>query len=323
MRVVMFCHSLVSDWNHGNAHFLRGVVARAARARPRGRASTSRATAGAVANLCASTATAALDAFRAAYPGAASRSATTPATLDLDAALDGADLVLVHEWNDPELVARASARTARRSGRYRAAVPRHAPPLRHRPRGDGRATTSRDYDGVLAFGDVIRDLYLRARLGRSARGPGTRPPTPASSAPLRRREPRGRSRLDRQLGRRRAHRRAARVPARAGARARPARARATACAIPSDAPRALRRRRHRATAAGCRTIDVPAVFARYRVTVHVPRRPYVEALPGIPTIRAVRGARLRHPAGLRAVGRRRGPVHAGRGLPRRARRRAR
>jgi spore maturation protein CgeB len=26
MRVVLFCHSLRSDWNHGNAHFLRGVV---------------------------------------------------------------------------------------------------------------------------------------------------------------------------------------------------------------------------------------------------------------------------------------------------------
>ena len=30
---------------------------------------------------------------------------------------------------------------------------------------------------------------------------------------------------------------------------------------------------------------VPLAFARARVTVHVPRRPYVEALPGIPTIR--------------------------------------
>lgn len=29
----------------------------------------------------------------------------------------------------------------------------------------------------------------------------------------------------------------------------------------------------------------PEVFAKYRFTVHVPRRPYVEALPGIPTIR--------------------------------------
>jgi hypothetical protein len=26
MRFVLFCHSLVSDWNHGNAHFLRGVL---------------------------------------------------------------------------------------------------------------------------------------------------------------------------------------------------------------------------------------------------------------------------------------------------------
>src|SRR5690606_26521038 len=31
--------------------------------------------------------------------------------------------------------------------------------------------------------------------------------------------------------------------------------------------------------------DVPKVFARHRVTVHIPRRPYVESLPGIPTIR--------------------------------------
>src|SRR3954451_20896644 len=29
----------------------------------------------------------------------------------------------------------------------------------------------------------------------------------------------------------------------------------------------------------------PAAFAAHGVTVHVPRRPYVEALPGIPTIR--------------------------------------
>ena len=26
MRIVMFCHSLVSDWNHGHAHFLRGIA---------------------------------------------------------------------------------------------------------------------------------------------------------------------------------------------------------------------------------------------------------------------------------------------------------
>jgi spore maturation protein CgeB len=31
--------------------------------------------------------------------------------------------------------------------------------------------------------------------------------------------------------------------------------------------------------------DVPAVFARHKVTVHIPRRPYLESLPGVPTIR--------------------------------------
>src|SRR5262252_5994349 len=30
---------------------------------------------------------------------------------------------------------------------------------------------------------------------------------------------------------------------------------------------------------------VPEVFAQFGLTVHVPRRPYVESLPGIPTIR--------------------------------------
>src|SRR5213079_2110573 len=29
----------------------------------------------------------------------------------------------------------------------------------------------------------------------------------------------------------------------------------------------------------------PELFSRHRLTVHVPRRPYVEKLPGIPTIR--------------------------------------
>jgi spore maturation protein CgeB len=31
--------------------------------------------------------------------------------------------------------------------------------------------------------------------------------------------------------------------------------------------------------------EVPRIFARYRLTVHVPRRPYATALPGVPTIR--------------------------------------
>ena len=31
--------------------------------------------------------------------------------------------------------------------------------------------------------------------------------------------------------------------------------------------------------------EVPRIFSEFRVTVHVPRRPYATALPGVPTIR--------------------------------------
>src|SRR5207237_2417696 len=30
---------------------------------------------------------------------------------------------------------------------------------------------------------------------------------------------------------------------------------------------------------------VPEIFSKFRATIHVPRRPYTQALPGIPTIR--------------------------------------
>jgi spore maturation protein CgeB len=53
---------------------------------------------------------------------------------------------------------------------------------------------------------------------------------------------------------------------------------------PPSAQRAVRRAglAYRGWIANAR---VPAVFAEHTVTVHVPRRPYVHALPGIPTIR--------------------------------------
>src|SRR5919109_1929248 len=99
MRIVLFCHSLVSDWNHGNAHFLRGVVSELGRRghdvlvyEPRDGWS--------ITNLRADAGDAALASYREAYPGLASRFYELD-RLDLDAALEGAQLVLVHEWNDP------------------------------------------------------------------------------------------------------------------------------------------------------------------------------------------------------------------------------
>ena len=104
MRVVLFCHSLLSDWNHGNAHFLRGICTELL---ARGHQVTVHepADAWSLANLVAEHGQAPLEGFARAYPQLASHRHDL-ATLDLDAALDHADLVIVHEWNDHQLVKR-------------------------------------------------------------------------------------------------------------------------------------------------------------------------------------------------------------------------
>ena len=157
MRIVIFCHSLVSDWNHGNAHFLRGVVAELL---DRGhevsvhepRDGWSRR------NLLADAGPQALNAFDAAFPWARGvvkeYGSSGP---DLDLALEDADLVIAHEWSDPPLVAALGRR--RRAGRF--ALLFHD--SHHRavsaPHEMARFDLS-GFDGVLAFGEVMRRLYL-------------------------------------------------------------------------------------------------------------------------------------------------------------------
>src|SRR5688500_7339458 len=102
MRIVCFYHSLISDWNHGNAHFLRGVVSELVRRGHDVRVLEPRA-GWSLSNLLADHGEQVLRGFRAHYPGLESELYEL-ATLDLDLTLSGADLVLVHEWNDPELV---------------------------------------------------------------------------------------------------------------------------------------------------------------------------------------------------------------------------
>src|SRR4051812_18582547 len=101
MRIAMFYHSLISDWNHGNAHFLRGVVAELQDRRHEVRVYEPR-DAWSVENLVRDHGTAPIDEFKRAYPGLSSERYNLK-DFDLDHALDGADLVLVHEWSDPEL----------------------------------------------------------------------------------------------------------------------------------------------------------------------------------------------------------------------------
>jgi spore maturation protein CgeB len=280
VKLVGFYHSLISDWNHGNAHFLRGVVGELV-ARGHEVAVFEPEDAWSVVNLVRDHGAAAVAAFHAAYPQLCRRvSERYGAALDLDRALDGADAVIVHEWNDPELVARI--------GRHRAEGGRYALLFHDTHHRSVTAPAElarydlRHYDGVLAFGGVIRDLYRR-------HGWAARAWTWHEAADTRVFGPRPAIARSGDLvwignwgdGERTAELHAMLIEPVA---ALGLRARVHGVRYPETARRAL-------ADAGIRyagwlaNFDAPEVFARHTVTVHVPRRPYALALPGIPTIR--------------------------------------
>lgn len=275
MRLALFYHSLVSDWNHGNAHFLRGLATELIELgcevriyEPAGGWS--------LAHLRAQHGEGPIQAFHAAYPGLASV-LYDPLAIDLDEALDGVDVVIAHEWNDPVLIARL--------GRYRARS-RSCTLLFHDTHHRAISAPEElsdlsDYDGVLAFGEVLRERYERRGWARQAW-------TWHEAADTRRFRPlKGPRDLDLVFvgnwgdG----ERTAALMDFVVGpVRDLALRARFHGVRYPRQALRALREAgiEH---AGFLPNFEVPAVLARARATVHVPRRYYVEQLPGIPTIR--------------------------------------
>ena len=313
MKVVLFCHSLVSDWNHGNAHFLRGVVAELlerghevrvfepadgwSRRQPprRAGAGAGRGVPRAFPQL-SSTLYELGDAGSRRGPGRG-RPRARPRV------------------ERPR--AGAPHRCAPAARRLPAALSRHPPPRGHRAARRWRGSICAHYDGVLAFGERDPRPLPRARWARrawtwheaadtrifhprpdappeaiwsgSATGATASAPRSCASSCSNRRGGCG-----------------------CGARSRRALSAARAAADPPPAC---------ATAAGWPTTGAPDVFARHRLTVHVPRRPYVAGAARHPDDPGVRSAGLRHPADLRSVGGRRRALHARRGLPRRPRRR--
>ena len=161
MRFAYFTHSLQSCWNHGNAHFLRGVL-RALVAAGHEVRSYEPADAWSRSNLLQETAgPAALTDFTATFPDLAASVRTL--STDIEAMLDGADVVLVHEWNDPALIA-ALGQRRRRGGRFLLLF--HD--THHRAVTDPDAIGALEleyYDGVLAFGATLADVYRRAGWG--------------------------------------------------------------------------------------------------------------------------------------------------------------
>ncbi len=283
MRVILFCHSIASDWNHGNAHFLRGV-ARELLAAGHEVATWEPGGAWSAQNLVAERGPAALDGWLEAYPTLGGvrhvYAGDAPDDATLDAAVDGADLVLVHEWSDHALVRHLGERRAAGASWRLLFHDTH-----HRSVTDPAAMAAYDlthYDGVLAFGAAVRDVYLREgwaervwvwheaadhRVFRPFRG-----------------EPREGDLVwvgNWGDGERTEELREFLVEP---ARDLGLRARVYGVRYP-DAARAELAAAGIAYAGSLPNYEAPRAFARHAVTVHVPRRPYVRALPGVPTIR--------------------------------------
>ena len=278
MKIAYFTHSLRSCWNHGNAHFLRGVLG-ALQTKGHDVQALEPANAWSAENLLQDGGT--LEAWRDAYPHL--QTTVSPPEADYAALTDGADLVIVHEWNDPALV--AALGRLRRHARFTLLF--HD--THHRAVSDPGAMRRYDlahYDGILAFGETLSGIYR-------AWGWGDRVHTWHEAADITLFHP------------------PPHPGPRAGPRAgavwignwgdgertaeledfllRPA-ARASlpldiyGVRYPEEARAMLAR--HGANYRGwLPNHHAPAVFARHLLTVHVPRRFYINSLPGIPTIR--------------------------------------
>lgn len=277
MRFVLYAHSVVSDWNNGNAHFLRGILSDLER---RGHTTLvlepengwSRA------NLIANHGTAPLERFATAFPQL--HVTTYGPGFDHEAALGGADVVIVHEWTPPELVARIG-RLRQAGGRF--ALLFHD--THHRGVSESAAIQQlplSDYDAVVAFGETLRRRYERLGWGRRA----FTWHEAADTTVFRPLVPNGPRKDLVWIGNWGDGERARELRDFLIEPARQARLDGTVHGVryPLDALDSLA-----ATGLAYRgwlaNAEAPASFAQHRMTIHVPRRPYVEALPGIPTIR--------------------------------------
>lgn len=157
LRIAYFAHSVRSDWNNGNAHFLRGLM-RSLIALGHDVTILEPERGWSINNLLQEPlGERSLRQFFLAYPDLPIRTYTTLSDFFLIPALRGADIVIVHEWNPPELVQRLLELREQLKFRLLFHDTHH------------RATSSPDqiralqlekFDGILAFGEALRQIYL-------------------------------------------------------------------------------------------------------------------------------------------------------------------
>lgn len=278
MRIAMFYHSLLSDWNHGNAHFLRGVLTELMSRGHRVRVYEPRRS-WSLQNLIATEGKWPLRGFKKVYPALQSSFYETE-TIDLDRELGGADLVIVHEWNDQRLIKKICEH--RTGSGYRLVFhDTHHRSLTAPEQIDSYRTV--EFDGVLAYGRVLRDLYLRNGWAKKAwtwheaadtrlfRPGGSRRPATVDLVWIGNWGDGERTSEIREFLIR-------------PSKALGLKARAYGVRYPEEGVSDL-------ADAGIEyggwlpNYAVPRIFSGCRATIHIPRRPYTTTLPGIPTIR--------------------------------------
>lgn len=156
MKIVLFYHSLISDWNHGNAHFLRGIYSSL---QQMGHEVIVYESEGgwSLSSLVQDYGNKAIDEFHHEFPRLKTHF-FDPRNYDLRKMLEGADMVLVHEWNDPELV--------QSIGEYRLIEDfvLFFHDTHHRAisaKAEMQRYDLSHYDGVLAFGEALRQVYYQ------------------------------------------------------------------------------------------------------------------------------------------------------------------
>ena len=277
MKFVYFTHSLASCWNHGNAHFLRGVISELISGGHEVRVYEPDRS-WSLENLRRDHGGAGLQAYRNAYPELTS--ASYPPDADVSGLVGDADVVIVHEWNEPALVADVG-RLRMRGGRFTLLF--HD--THHRAVSapeEMRAYELDGYDGVLAFGGALADVYERWGWGGRVFVWHEAADTKRFHPPAGEQERRGLVWIGNWGDGERSKElvdfllkpaRDARLPLDIyGVR------------YPDEARRTLRQF-GAAYHGWLANADAPRVFARHLATIHVPRRFYTEVLPGIPTIR--------------------------------------
>src|SRR5215471_9856498 len=155
-----FAHSWISDWNHGNAHFLRGL-ARSLTRMGHSLRCYEQLGSWSLSSLMRSEgerAVAEIDNFRRQYPELDIRFYELEQSLrdKMREELRGADVVVIHEWTEPAL-AKIVLELKKEFG-FRALF--HD--THHRAYTNPAAILACNiqlFDGVLAFGEALRRLY--------------------------------------------------------------------------------------------------------------------------------------------------------------------